>query len=167
MGQMISKYLSYAEAIKSATAIKLGIDNTPSKDQLLNVTAWAIFIFDKCREYIKNPLGCQVVYRCPALNKAVGGAKDSQHMALKGAAGDIDCDLYGFGNNEDLFDFILKNLDFDQLIAEGLQNKRIEWIHCSYVNSAENRHKVLLMYVKDGKTIYENYSPERLKQLIS
>lgn len=155
---MISKYLSYNEATKSITAIKQGIVNIPNKQELANVTLWANHIFDPCREFIGAPLGVHTVYRCKELNTAIGGSKTSQHMAIKGAAGDIDCDIYGYGNNKDLFNFIKDNLDFDQLIWEFGTKNNPDWVHVSYVNAKSNRKEVIVAYKdSNGKTKYKLY----------
>jgi len=155
---MLSKYLSYKEATKSVTAIKKGIINIPNKQELANVTLWANHIFDACREFVGAPLGVHTVYRCKELNTAVDGSDTSQHMALRGAAGDIDCDIYDNGTNGKLFKFILNNLDFDQLIWEYGNEENPDWVHVSYVSAKNNRKEVIVAY-KDlnGKTKYKLY----------
>jgi hypothetical protein len=163
----VSKYLSYREVIKSWTAIRRGIDNTPSEQQLKNVIEWARCIFDPTRSFLGAPLGCNIVFRSKKLNAAVNGADSSQHCAENGAAGDIDADILGNASNEIVFNFIRTHLDFDQLIAEGLQDGRIQWVHCSYVSIEKNRNQILLMYVEDDTTHYEYYSPERLEQIVT
>lgn len=159
MNQMISKYLSYKEAIKSITAIKKGIKNIPNKSQLTNIILWANNIFDPCREFINAPLGVHTVYRCEELNTEIGGSSRSQHMATNGAAGDIDCDLYRNGNNKDLFEYIYNHLNYDQLIAEYPDENGVpEWVHVSYVNSEKNRKEALVGYLDtNGKTKYKLY----------
>src|SRR5687768_3809420 len=100
--EMISKYLSYKEAIKSPTAIRLGIENEPTPEHLQNMRYVATEIFDKVREHIGRPLAATSFYRSKALNDAVpGSSKTSQHM--NGQAIDLDTDVYGFGTNLDIF----------------------------------------------------------------
>lgn len=163
----ISKFLTYNEVVKSYTAIKKGINNIPNETQLKNIIEWARNIFDPIRSFIGKPLGCHTIYRSPELNKLVGGSETSQHMAVNGAAGDIDSDIYGYGNNIDIFNFIRGSLDFDQVIAEGIGNGKVEWVHASYVSPEANRKEVLMMYVHKGKTFYEYYNKERFKQLLN
>jgi zinc D-Ala-D-Ala carboxypeptidase len=163
----ISKHLSYNEVVKSYTAIKKGIDNTPSECQLKNVIVWANNIFDPVRAFIGAPLGCASIFRCDELNKVIGSSSGSQHKADNGAAGDLDSDIYGNADNEDIFNFIRGNLDFDQCICEGLKNSRVAWVHVSYVSKKENRNEILMMYIKDGTTHYEYYSKERFKELLT
>jgi len=163
----ISKYLSYKEVTKSYTATKKGIKNIPNERQLKNIIEWARGIFDPVRSFIDTPLGCHTIYRSPELNKAIGGSDTSQHCANKGAAGDIDADIYGNTTNEIIFNYIKNHLDWDQMILEGLQDGRIQWIHCSYISPEKNRNEILIMYVDKEETHYEYYTEERLKQLIN
>lgn len=163
----ISKYLSYKEVTKSYTAIRKGIDNTPSKEQLQNIKIWANMIFDPVREFIGAPLGCNTIFRSPNLNAEIGGVWNSQHTAKLGAAGDIDSDIYNNATNEIIFNFIKENLDFDQLIAEEVVKGEIAWVHCSYVNPNKNRNEILIMHTEYGTKHYEFYSKERFEELIN
>ena len=74
-------------------------------------------------------------YRCPALNKAVGGTTTSQHMS--GQAADIDTG--DRQQNKLLFEYIRKNLPYDQLIEES----NFAWVHVSYRADGRNRNQVL------------------------
>lgn len=161
MEQTLSKYLSYKEVTKSITAIQKGIKNIPNMSQLTNITLWANNIFDPCREFINAPLGVHTVFRCEELNTEIGGSSTSQHMATNGAAGDIDCDIYGNGTNGELFKFILDNLNFDQLIWEFGNDQNPDWIHVSYVNTEKNRKQALVGYHDNmGKTKYKLYEKQ-------
>lgn len=97
--------------IKSPTAEKLGIDNTPDEVSYFMLRNLMSFL-DMIRTLWNGPIYVNSGYRCPELNNAVGGSKKSQH--LKGQAADITT-----GNpkkNKELFDLILKNkkmLNFD------------------------------------------------------
>lgn len=140
---MVSKYLSYNEAIKSPTAIRLGIDNEPTPDHLENMKYVAKEIFDKAREHIDRPLAATSFYRSKQLNDAVpGSSKTSQHMT--GEAIDIDCDVYGFGTNLEVFNFIRNNLIFDQVINEFPDKfGNPSWVHVSKTRTG-NRGEVLV-----------------------
>jgi hypothetical protein len=76
------------------------------------------------REWYSKPIIVNSGYRCEALNKAIGGAKSSQHML--GEAADIT--VGSKEENEKLFDYIKDNLEFDQLINES----DFSWVHVSY-----------------------------------
>jgi zinc D-Ala-D-Ala carboxypeptidase len=149
--EMISKYLSYNEAIKSPTAIRLGIDNEPTPEHLENMRYVAKEIFDKVREYIDRPLAATSFYRSKQLNDAVpGSSKTSQHMM--GEAIDIDCDVYGFGTNLEVFNFIRNNLIFDQVINEYPDKfGNPSWVHVSKTrigNRGEMLVKLKNRYIK-------------------
>ena len=164
----VSNFLTYREVTKSFTAIKLGIDNTPNNQQLENIKKWGREVFDPIRNnLLGKPLGVHSVFRSKKLNDIIGKSNNSQHLANNGAAGDIDADIYGHGTNEEIFRFILEmNIPFDQLILEGLDSGRIEWIHVSHVGCKENRKEILMMYKKNGKVHYEYYTPERYSEII-
>ena len=140
----ISKYLTLAEATKSQTAIRKGIDNMPNADQLLAMKWVASEIFDPVREFVGGPLHASSFFRSPELNAAIGGSSTtSQHM--KGEAIDIDCDTYGNGTNKEVFDFIRKKLEFDQLIGEYPNVAGdFAWVHVSLKRSGRNRKQVLI-----------------------
>lgn len=109
---LLSKYLSYEEAIRSPTAKRLGIENEPNPEQLENMKLVARDIFDKVRAFVKGPLHASSFFRCKELNDAVpGSSKTSQHMT--GEAIDIDTDTFGYGTNLAVFEFIKNSLIFD------------------------------------------------------
>ena len=138
----ISKYITYLEATTSQTAIRKGIDNKPTDAELINMQLVAIRVFDVVRDHFKTPLRVSSFYRCLKLNTAVGGAKNSQHKL--GQA--IDMQGTGDVTNKKIFEFIKKNLDFDQLIWEFGNEANPAWVHVSYVSKEKNRKQIL--YVK-------------------
>ena len=106
----ISKHLSYEEGMYSDTAIREGIDNTPSASILGNMELVAIKIFEPVREHVDRPIHVSSFYRCDELNTAVGSSSRSSHP--KGQA----IDMVRVGFNKIIFDYIKNNLSFDQLI---------------------------------------------------
>lgn len=153
----ISDYVSYSEGCKSQTAIRYGIDNTPSHEILEKMRVVANLVFDPMREYFNKPIAVVSFYRCLKLNTAIGGAVGSQHM--KGEAMDIDADVFSNGiTNKMIFNFIRAKLDFDQLIGEvENSNGDFEWIHVSYKDNINNRHNVLVGYYENGRMKYKPY----------
>ena len=148
----ISKHISYKEGIRSTTADRLGIDNKPGQVELCNMEITAERIFEPLREWVGGPIRVNSFYRSPKLNKAIGGAKRSQHM--EGRAMDLD-DTYGHKTNAEMFYFIKQNLDFDQLIWEFGTDDNPNWIHVSYVSEDSNRNRCLKAYKNaDNKTKY-------------
>jgi hypothetical protein len=147
----LSKYATLDECSRSVTASRLGIDNNPPLEVRDNLREICSKVFDPCREFVGGPLAIASGYRCPKLNKAVGGSKTSEHML--GQALDIDCDTFGGKTNAELFYFIKDNLDFNQLIWEFGTDKNPEWVHVSY-SRLHNKKKVIKATKVKGKTIY-------------
>lgn len=145
----ISKYLNLAEATKSQTAIRRGIDNKPDNDHIENMKHIGVNVFDKVREFVGGPLSASSFFRSKALNTAIGGSSStSQHT--KGEAIDIDCDTFGNGTNREVFEYILNNLEFDQLIGEyPTIDGDFSWIHVSLVRSPKKNRRQVLIKLKD------------------
>ena len=148
---MISKHISYKEGVYSMTATRLGIDNTPGDDQLHFMEIIAERVFEPLREWVSGPIKINSFYRCPELNKAIGGSATSQHC--KGQAMDID-DTFGKATNAEMFNWIKENLDFDQMIWEFGDDDNPNWVHISYVSEEKNRNRCLRAYKYNGKTTY-------------
>ena len=148
---MISKHISYKEGVRSNTATRLGIDNTPNNEQLDNMETVAEEVFEPLRAYVGGPIKINSFFRCPELNKAIGGSSKSQHC--KGQAMDID-DTFGRCTNAEMYHFIKENLDFDQMIWEFGDDDNPDWVHVSYVSPEDNRNRCLKAYKKNGKTKY-------------
>lgn len=154
----LTRNLSLAEMIKSNTAKRLGIKNSPTDEHLGNMILWAENIFQPIRDQFQEPIIISSGYRSEKLNEAIGGSLNSQHS--KGQAGDIDQDNSGTKvTNRDVFDFILDHLDFDQLILEFPDSDgNPSWVHVSCVGEKENRGQVLVAVKENGKTKYYPYA---------
>ena len=148
---MISKHISYKEGVYSATATRRGIDNVPNDEQLANMELIAEKVFEPLRKYVGGPIKINSFFRCPKLNKAIGGARSSQHM--KGQAMDID-DTFEVVANSDMYNYIKNNLDFDQLIWEFGDDDNPNWVHVSYVSEEDIRRRCLRAYRSNNKTVY-------------
>ena len=148
---MISKHISYKEGVHSNTATRRGIDNTPDNKQLDNMELVAEEVFEPLRTYVNGPIKINSFFRCPELNKAIGGSSKSQHC--KGQAIDID-DTFGRMTNAEMYHFIKEHLDFDQMIWEFGDDGNPDWVHVSYVSPEDNRNRCLKAYREDGKTKY-------------
>ena len=147
----ISKHISYKEATRSATALRLGIDNKPNEYELQNMEMVANKVFEPLREAVNGPIKINSFFRCEKLNKAIGGSSKSQHC--QGRAIDID-DIYGHVSNAFMYYYIKDNLDFDQLIWEFGTNDSPDWVHVSYVDDDSNRKRCLRAIRENGKTKY-------------
>ena len=149
---MISKHISDKEGVYSRTALRRGIDNTPTKEHKANMVKLAEEVFEPLRSYVGGPIKINSFYRSPKLNKAIGGSSKSQHC--NGQAIDID-DTFGRMTNAEMFEFIREHIDFDQMIWEFGDDDNPDWVHVSYVSSKENRRRCLLAYKDNGKTKYD------------
>lgn len=129
------KHFTIDELCRSDTARSRGIDNTPTEEVKRNLTELVDNVLDPLREWYGKPIYVNSGYRCPALNKAVGGVANSQH--LTGQAADID--VNDRAENRRLMKHIEDNLDFDQLIWENGG----AWVHVSYRADGKNRRQVL------------------------
>ncbi|MDE6824939.1 MAG: peptidase M15 [Duncaniella sp.] len=146
------KWFTISELCRSEKATKLKIDNTPTPGIEQNLERLVANILDPLREAWGVPIDVTSGYRCPVLNKAVGGVKNSQH--LTGQAADIRIysrDASGKyirdkkGNkivdraaNRRLFQLIQSmGLPFDQLIDES----NFSWVHVSF-DTSRNRREV-------------------------
>lgn len=129
------KHFSFQEFERSETAYRHGIDNTAPEGARRNIAVLVDRVLDPLREAWSKPLTVTSGYRCPELNKIVGGAKTSHH--LRGMAADIST-----GNrveNRRLFQMVLDlKLPFTQLIDE----KNFAWVHIS-LDPADVKHQVL------------------------
>jgi len=77
---MASKhYFELSEFIKSETAEKKGIDNTPTFEVVEHLRELRDTLLDDLREAWGGPLIVTSGFRCKALNKAVGGSPTSDH----------------------------------------------------------------------------------------
>lgn len=146
----LSKYCTLEEAVKSDTAIRKGIDNAPNAEQIKAMQTIALLVYDPlCEKFGKIPFNS--FFRSEKLNKAIGGAKTSQHV--KGEAIDLDADTMPKLNNAELFKYIRENMDFDQLIWEFGTSAKPEWVHVSF-STTNNRKEVLRGEKINGKTKY-------------
>ena len=147
----VSKNFALSEMVKSATAERLNVDNSPSDIHLVNLTHLAIHILQPVRDQF-GVITINSGYRSPALNAKVGGSKTSQHC--NGQAADFE----SFSTpNPDLAKWIANNLEFDKLILEFYDgvNPNSGWVHCSY-NLMGNRKKILTALKTGGKVVYKN-----------
>lgn len=130
----ISKHITYLEATQSPTATQRGIKNNPNELELDSMREVAELVFEPLREWYGKPIKISSFFRNEALNRAVGGAKTSQHRFGKA----IDIDAGSVAENKKLFDWVKENVEFDQVIWE----KGGAWVHVSY-NKGKNRRQVL------------------------
>jgi hypothetical protein len=133
----LSKNFTLAEFTSSATATRLGIDNShASIKQILNLA----HLCHQVLQPLRNQFGTITIssgLRCQELNSAVGGSTFSQH--LYGEAADISLPSKDLGR--EYFTFLQTLPEWDQLIWEQANNAC--WIHVSIHRLGTNRKQVL------------------------
>lgn len=137
------KYFSIGEMSRSKVADLKGIPNHPNTYQKMNLEKLIDNVLDPIRALYGKPVYVNSGFRSATLNKAVGGAKNSQHM--EGKAADITTGTPE--ENKKLWDVIMfllqeGDISFDQLIYEKPVNGNPSWIHISY-NEDNNREQIL------------------------
>jgi hypothetical protein len=139
MPTRISKNFTLDELLASATAKQQHIINAPGIDEVCNLCALVHHVLQPLRDAMGEAIKIGSGYRCPQLNKAVGGVPTSQHM--KGEAADlcIDGDMK---KGKRWFEWIKSHCDFDQLIMEH-NSKGTYWVHVSYRADGKNRRQVI------------------------
>lgn len=142
MNTPVTMHFTIEEMYASATAKAKGINNKPNAQQMINLVYLCAYVLEPLRIAMREPIKIGSGFRCDALNKAVGGVKNSQH--LKGQAADlcIDGDL---NKGRKWFEWIKKNCQFDQLIWEKNPKTGSYWVHVSFVypDFGKNRHQVI------------------------
>lgn len=134
-----------SEFTTSATAIRLGIDNTPSASIMATLINVLIPAMQAVRDLLAVPMIVKSGYRSPALNAAVRGAGSSQH--LDGHACDFVAPAFGLPSHVAAFLVDRMNtIHFDQLILEG------GWVHISF--GPRPRNEVLTAHFADSGVTY-------------
>ena len=148
----LSRNFSLSELTKSQTALRNGLENKPSIEEIVALTVLCNNILqpvrDKYGSFTPNS-GFRTVELC----KLVGSSEKSQHA--KGEAADIE--VVGTDNYE-LAEWIAKNLDFDQLILEfyNSDDPSSGWVHVSHSRTkGEQRHDIRHTVVQDKKVKYK------------
>jgi zinc D-Ala-D-Ala carboxypeptidase len=155
----LSKSFTLQEMTFSQTAAREGIDNTPGPAQVRALRELCTSILQPLRDSVGLPLIVSSGYRCPRLNRYVGGSVTSQHM--EGRAADVVC----FGiETKQLFKRVLElKLPFDQLIYEG--GRQSIWVHVSFDPKRKRRAIMTATFPEAGGVRYEKLSRRSALQL--
>jgi len=124
----LTKNFSLEEFTVSTSGQKAGIDNTPNQIQIKRIQELCEDVLQPLRTAYGRPITITSGFRCPALNKLVGGVEHSEHQ--DGTAVDIWADDLPY-----LFGWIQEHCEYNQLIWEYGR-----WIHISY---SRNKKQVL------------------------
>ena len=108
----LTRNFTLSELTKSDTAIRKGINNNPSAEQVEKLKALCENILQPVRDHFGR-VRITSGFRSPELCLAIGSSINSQHA--KAEAADFECPGV---DNAELADWIHKNLPYDQLILE-------------------------------------------------
>lgn len=133
----LSEHFTLEEFTHSNTAIRLGIENTPSEKVIENLKRLCEML-EQVRTYLGKPISITSGYRCAELNKAIGGQPNSQHQL--GCAADIKVGT--LTPDQVVRKIIETNIQYDQLIREF-----DSWTHISITNTPDQtpRNQTLII----------------------
>lgn len=137
MIMQLTEHFTLSEFVRSDTADRNHIDNTPSQEVVDNLRALCRNVLEPASLAFGSPIYITSGYRCQALNKAVGGKPTSQH--LRGEASDLQ--VRGVENLRKLYKLIKDHGVFDQLLYET-NKSGVRWIHVSYKESGNRRQAI-------------------------
>lgn len=129
-------FFKISELLYSNKAKQLNIDNTPNIQALDCLLDIIYYVLNPARKHFNVPFNITSGFRCPELNKKVGGKDNSQH--LKGQAADFVVNIIPL---HDVFEWIKNNLEYDQLLFER-NSKGDVWIHVSYVKGHNRKQAI-------------------------
>ncbi|MBE9589991.1 DUF882 domain-containing protein [Moraxella sp. K127] len=135
----ITKNITLNELLASQTATRHNIDNMPNAQVLANLIESAVKLWQPARDILGQPIIITSGYRCPTLNRKIGGAKSSAHMF--GRAIDFSCPA--FGNTRAVVkhlanEFKKRGIKFDQCILEYPQSPN-SWVHLGYKHADDSQ----------------------------
>ncbi|WP_136475281.1 D-Ala-D-Ala carboxypeptidase family metallohydrolase [Pseudomonas sp. DG56-2] len=127
----LSEHFTLAEMTASQSAVRLGIDNSPSVETLDNLRRLCALL-EQVRLLVEKPVLVSSGYRSTELNRIIGGAPQSAHM--QGLAADINVPGMSpatlarcVAGSPLMFDQLI--IEFDQWVhlglAEGLQRRQL------------------------------------------
>ena len=146
-------HFRYKEFIKSATASRLGIDNTPTENHWRSIELLVEHVLEPVRLKF-GPIRITSGYRSVKLCEAVGSNKNSNHA--RGEAADIepisDIPLMK------IVEWISANLNYRELISEYFPDG---WVHIAYRKNGNDKINKL----KDKNHNYSRVSIDYIKDI--
>lgn len=139
----LSPNFTLEEMTVSQAASRRGLDNSPGTAEIAQLKGLCKNVLEPIRAHFARPVIVSSGYRSPAVNKAIGGSPTSQHC--KGMAADFT--VPGV-SNIDLAQWIMRNLNYDQLILEYPPSG---WVHVSWLDGRLRNEELT---AKRGKVRY-------------
>lgn len=151
----ISKYLTYADLVRSEFAIRNGIKNEPNEIELANARYIAEEVYDHVKEKFPEA-GCYSFYRCQKVNAGVGGSPYSFHPF----AAAIDIDSLANKVNKAIFKYIMQELPYTELIWEYGTTTCPEWVHVGLLKGDKRKYILHLWTDEHGVKHRDTLSTE-------
>ena len=141
----LSPHFTLAELSRTDT----GIANEPGVEEGANLVRLAVYLLEPIRERLGGPMIVHSGFRCPDVNRRVGGDRTSAHMFGRA------CDFAPQGMScQAAFDLIrASNIPFDKMLLE--EHGGSYWIHVQIApQGMEPRGKCYIAQVTDTGTAY-------------
>lgn len=140
MMEKLSKNFSLDELTYSATANRLHIDNTPTPEIKDKLTTLCQTLLQPIRDAWRGAIVVTSGYRSPEVNKAVGGARTSQHMIGEAA----DLKVGDKERNKRLFNMIVKLMDQGKIqVGQLIDEYNYSWVHVSLPRQNKPNNQIL------------------------
>ena len=156
----LSKNFTLKELTKSNTALRLGINNEPSKEGIYKLRLLCHSLLQPLRNVVGS-IRITSAYRSPILSETIGSSSNSQHCRYEA----VDCQYVKRGkmDNIKIYDALIElDLDYDQCIlefgngTEYIDPTKPDWVHLSWKIS-DNRRQTLVAYKdENNKTKYRH-----------
>lgn len=141
----LSAHFQLQEFVRSEAAERLRIDNTPPQEIVPRLIAVAEML-ERIRAVLGSPITVTSGYRCPELNVAIGGVRNSDH--IYGRAADFVAPAHGSPTAiAKALAPLRESLAIGQLILEGVNGRK--WVHVS-TKAPENPVNAVLTITDAG-----------------
>lgn len=121
----LSEHFTLEEMVRSATANRNNIPNTPSQAEIQWLQYLCVNVLEPLRNYMGRPITVSSGYRCPRLNALVGGVAKSQHQY--GQAADIH--ILNKQDGDKIFAYLKTNKYVSKALYERSKSTGSRWIH--------------------------------------
>ena len=124
----MTEHFTLNEFLRSDTASRYKIDNTPNKEQLENIEFVARQL-EIIRSYYNKPMFISSGFRTKELNTLLKGSKTSQHM--QGLA--VDINLKSKEENKIFFNLVYKLIKANQIkVYQLIDEYNHKWVHIGF-----------------------------------
>ena len=121
----LSDHFTLEEMVRSATASRNNIPNTPSQAEIQWLQYLCVNVLEPLRNHMGRPISVSSGYRCPKLNTLVGGVAKSQHQY--GQAADIR--ILNKQDGDKIFAYLKTNKYVSKALYERSKSTGARWIH--------------------------------------